>query len=212
MSRSADPGSHWINDLTSFCVQYDAYTQQWEGKMKGNGHIGKLLLAAAMSFGLFGLAHAQDSTFVRIDIDSVAQALELSDDAKRALAPRIEALNDALERRWDHRQEGVEIQQEFSAVYDSIANTLTAAQLREFNWHLRRKAVGPRAAGWDRAPRYQDRRGMRGFNRGSSRMRDGRGRGFNRGRYQSMRNRGRMRSPAPRMRPIWRPIDDVPNG
>ncbi len=180
--------------------------------MKYLRSLGGAVFAIMMSAGVVSLVQAQDSAAVRVDIDSVASALELSEDSKQALAPRIDALNAALERRWEHWQEGTQIQQEFVEAYDSIANTLTAAQLREFHWFMRSAAVGPRAARWDRGARYQGRSGMRGFNRGRSRMRAGRGGGFNRGRPRVMRYRDGMRSPTPRIRPMWRPDGDQPTG
>jgi hypothetical protein len=89
-----------------------------------------------------GSAVAQRDTVPRLEIDSVARELDLSDATRSALTPLLERLNAAWERREAHVRQGEEIRDELAATYDRIAETLTAAELREFHLLVREAAHG----------------------------------------------------------------------
>ena len=144
-----------------------------------------------LSLGSISFAAAQADAAQRIEIDSVTQRLNLSDEARGELAPLLQRLNVVFERRQEHWQQGDEIQEELAAAYDQIAATLSATELREFHWLLRETAVGSWAGRpmgpsavqrgwWGPAGRGVGMRGGRGYFRQGRPMRGMRG-SFRRG-------------------------------
>lgn len=101
-----------------------------------------------MSIGLTAMVVAQTTTAPRIDVDFIAQEMNLSPERERELAPLLERLNAVLEQREQHWREGDEILQELDSTYDQIEQTLTATELRDFYWLMRGAAVG----GWSDRP------------------------------------------------------------
>ncbi len=126
-----------------------------------------------MSIGLTATAVAQTTTAPRIDVDAIAQEMNLSPERERQIVPLLERLNAVLEQREQHWREGDEIIQELDATYDQIAQTLTATELRDFYWLMR----GAAATGWAGRPMNRSMTGGRawggcGWRQG---MRGGRG-------------------------------------
>lgn len=162
-----------------------------------------------LSVGTVSVVTAQADSTPRLDIGTVAQELELSEETQRELAPLLERLNGVFARRQEHFRQGDEIQEEIANTYDQIAETLSAAELREFHWLLRETAVGPRAG--RPMGRYMTGNGMWGPDNRGPAMRGGRG---NFGRGMPMRGtRGYrdQRMPMRGVRPGWRFDDFDPN-
>jgi hypothetical protein len=164
-----------------------------------------------LSFVTLGFATAQVDSTVRLDIGTVAQELELSEETSRQLAPLLDQLDAVLQRRQEHRQQADAIQEEFADTYEQIAETLSAAELRDFHLLLRETAIGPRA-GRPMGQFYRDGRMRGGANRWPA-MRGGRG-NFGRGTpmrgtrgYRGQREpmRGLRGCAAWDTRPGWRP-------
>lgn len=96
-----------------------------------------------MSITIMGTATAQADSVVRLDINAVSQELELSEETSRELAPLLDRLNAAFERREEHWRESDEIFEEIADTHEEIARTLSATELREFHWLMRGAAYGP---------------------------------------------------------------------
>ena len=149
-----------------------------------------------LSLGGISFATAQTDTTARLEIGMVAQELELSAEKTRELAPLLETLNEVFERRQAHFQQGDAIQEDITAAYDQIAETLSATELRDFHWMLRETAVGARAG----RPMGGNMMGGRGDFRRGAPMRGGRGYSDQRMPMHGTRRRG--------ARPGWR-FDDI---
>jgi len=155
------------------------------------------MAAGVLATGLFcfantGPAAAQTDSLVSLDIDAVSEELELSDEARRELAPLLQQLNAVMERRQAHWEEGEEIWNDLDATYDAIARTLSATELREFHWML----LDATAAPWAGRPMYR-------YNRGRAWGDGYRGRPMMRGRG-GFGQRGRGYA-GPSRRPRWWP-------
>ena len=160
-----------------------------------------------LSLGSVSFATAQTDTTARLEIGTVAQELELTEEKTRELTPLLETLNDVFERRQEHFEQGDAIQDDLASAYDQIAETLSATELRDFHWMMRETAVGPwagrRMGGNMMGGRGSAQRGGRGDFRRGARMRDGRGYSDRR-----MPMRGARGSTGRGASPGWR-FDDI---
>ena len=148
---------------------------------------------------------------ISIDVDLVAQELNLSDERKSELTPVLNRLGAVLERRQEHWQKGDEILDDLDAAYEDIAGTLTSTELREFHWYTRTAITAPWSGGrmdryvrggrmWDRSRWGPGMRGGRGYTGRGRSMRGGRGYGCRGVPMRDGRGGARWNT-----RPGWRP-------
>jgi hypothetical protein len=159
------------------------------GKMRNLKQLARgAVTGGLMSIGVLGMAAAQTDSTVRLDVNTVTDELGLNEQTSSELAPLLERLNVAFERREEHWRQGDEIFDEIANTYDEIAETLSATELREFHWLLRETAYGLRAGRpygryydgrmrglRDRRPAFDGRRGFSGRGRPVRGMRGGMG-------------------------------------
>ena len=175
-----------------------------------------IVAGGLLSLGSVSVVNAQTATTPRIDIGTLTQELQLNEARSRELAPLFERLSAVYEHQDRHWQEGDELWAEIAATFDEIAETLSPAELQQFQWLMQGTAVGT----WDGYPTggYMmggGRWGGFGGGRGVA-MRGGRA-NFGRGMYmRGGRGFAGQRMPARgyagwRTRPGWPPDDIDPN-
>jgi len=171
-----------------------------------------------LTLGNIGAATAQTEDVRRLEIGTVAEELSLNEQTARELAPLLESLNDAFDRREEHFRQGDAIFEDVADTYDQIAETLSATQLREFIWLMRENAVGLGAGramgGYMMGGRMGGAYGGRGFAMRGGRGSYGRGmpmRGARGYAGQRMPVRGARGYTRWDTRPGWPPNDIDPN-
>jgi len=122
--------------------------------------------AAIILFG--GVAAVQQQASPELNVDSLAAQLELSNEVKAQIAPRVDQLNALLAQREQIRQQHAELWTKLGSVRNEIAQALTPVQRQGFGRALRR-AWAPGAMSGKEMMGYGPGMGA-GTMRGSGRM------------------------------------------